>query len=194
MAKRLCEYSDDDLYHLLFKDESIAESAFSEIYDRCSSKVFTFCHYFIGNYDDASDVLQETFIKFYNSKKPERVMTNMTGYLIIIARNLCLSQCKDAYRVPDLEDYKDFFYGETNYNDEKLYKKMAPIIKDAVQQLSESYKEIFILREYDGLSYKEIAEVLGENIDNIKVRIYRAKKQLRKILEPQIAYLELEED
>lgn len=193
MAKRWNEYSDDDLYHLLFKGSSTAEQAFSEIYNRHSSKIFTFCRYFLGSYDDASDVFQETFIKFHRTKKPEKVMTNMSGYLLQIARNLCINYIRD--RKPEIryEEYLDPAAGiEDHKISEQKRKQLGKLLKESLRQLNDEYREIFILREYDGLSYKEIADVLDESMDTVKVRLFRAKKQMRKILEPQLNKMELE--
>ncbi len=190
MADRLSKYSDDELYGMLFKKESIAEQAFSEIYNRYSSKVFTFCKYFLGNYDDASDVFQETFIKFHKTKKPNKKMTNMRGYLLRIARNLCLNYQRDNKKDMHFEEYMQILDFDERLP-EKDVEKLGIAIKAAVEYLPDSYKEIFILREYDGLSYNELTEVLGESLDVVRVRLYRAKKALRKALEPQLAKMQI---
>ncbi len=190
MANRWNTYSDDELYEMLFKKETIAEQAFSEIYNRYSSKVFTFCKYFLGNYDDASDVFQETFIKFHKTKKQGRQMTNMRGYLLRIARNLCLNYQRDNKKDVHFEDYMQMLDIDDGLS-EKNIQKLGETIKRAIEYLPDSYKEIFILREYDGLSYNELTEVLGETLDTVRVRLYRAKQALRKALEPQLAKMQI---
>ncbi len=66
---------------------------------------------------------------------------------------------------------------------------MLALIRAAIKTLPEDYAEVFILREYDGLSYAEIAEVTGESLANVKVRIYRAKQKIRETLAPYLADL-----
>ncbi len=63
-------------------------------------------------------------------------------------------------------------------------KELLGILKTAVSNLSEEYREVFILREYDGLSYAEIAKVTNEKLPTVKVRIHRAKQKIREALEP----------
>ena len=189
MAK-LSKYSDNELYGMLFKKETIAEQAFSEIYNRYSSKVFTFCKYFLGNYDDASDVLQETFIKFHKTKKPNKLMTNMRGYLLRIARNLCLNYQRDSKKDMHFEDYMQMLDIDDKPSEKDIV-KLGLAIQTAVDYLPDSYKEIFVLREYDGLSYNELTEVLEESLDTVRIRLYRAKKTLRKALEPQLAKMQI---
>ena len=191
MAKRFGEHSDDDFYLLMFKGRHEAEDAFAEIYSRYSSKVFTFCKYYLGSYDEACDVFQETFIKFHNSKSPDKVMTNMIGYLLRIARNLCINVKRDNKQEAHYQEYFDFIASSDDNATPTDSEKLGKIIREALEYLSESYREIFILREYDGLTYQEIAEVLGEPMETVKVRLYRAKQQMRKLLKPQLEKLEI---
>lgn len=58
------------------------------------------------------------------------------------------------------------------------------LITTALELLPEDYREAFVLREYDGLPYNEIAELTGASLATAKIRVFRAKEKLRKILEP----------
>ena len=60
------------------------------------------------------------------------------------------------------------------------------ILGRALDLLPDDYREVFVLREYNGLSYIEIAEAVGVSLDTIKIRIFRAKKRLREILAPSL--------
>ena len=55
-------------------------------------------------------------------------------------------------------------------------------LKDALDQLSPEYNEILYLREYENYSYKEIADITEQTLENVKIKIFRARRQLRKIL------------
>jgi RNA polymerase sigma-70 factor (ECF subfamily) len=60
------------------------------------------------------------------------------------------------------------------------------LITTALDMIPDDYREVFILREYEGLSYAEIAEVVDSSLSNVKVRIFRAKQKIRDILTPYI--------
>ena len=69
-------------------------------------------------------------------------------------------------------------------SDQVLEKKeMNSCIRRYVQDISENYRTVFVLSEYEGLKNKEIAEVLGLSLDTVKIRIYRARTQLKKKME-----------
>ncbi|MBI3258157.1 MAG: RNA polymerase sigma factor [Ignavibacteriae bacterium] len=63
-------------------------------------------------------------------------------------------------------------------------KELLDLIARSLELLSFEYREIFILREYDGLSYEEIAEVTGTTVTNAKTRAFRAKQKVKEILQP----------
>lgn len=185
MAKKLNEYSDNELYKLLFKDKKTSEQAFAEIYKRHATKVFTYCKYYLRDDADAKDVFQETFIKLHTTKLPDRKMPNLAGFLIKISRNLCLNFMRDNPNNIHFEDYMENNIKVVD-QEKKEYKNIDVIIRESVDLLPEKYKDIFILKEYEGFTYLEICEILGESIDNVKVLLYRAKLKLRTILEPKL--------
>lgn len=180
--KTLDEYSDADLFYMLLEEKKTAEKAFAQLYARHSSRVYAFCRRFLGNKEEAQDVFQETFIKFHQSASKDRDMTNVPAFLLTIARNLCVNAKKRERQDLVFEEY--MYEHEDRKNDSK---EMLELLKTAIDLLPDDYKEVFVLREYDGLSYADIAKITGENLPNIKVRIHRAKQKLKDILEP---YLE----
>jgi len=189
MTDRITEYSDEDLYRLLFNDKETAEQAFKVIYARYSSRVYSYCLYFLGSSQDAKDVFQETFIKLHTSKNPNRQMTNMPGFLLKIARNLCLNYKRDS-RSNNQVSYEDYFDVIAEEKSEtKSREELNKIISQCVMKLPEIYREAFILKEYEGFSYIEICEVLEETMENVKIRLFRAKQKLRQMLEPQLKKL-----
>jgi RNA polymerase sigma factor (sigma-70 family) len=174
--------SDEELFQLLNDEKGVAEKAFTELYNRYSPHVYAFCRRFLGNRIEAQDVFQETFLNFHQSIEKKRGLSNIKGYLLAIARNLC-------YNIKRNETFNITYdeYISVNDEDRKENDELLNLIKKSIELLSDEYREILILREYDGLSYSEIAEVTKNKINTVKVKLFRAKKQLRKILEP---YLE----
>lgn len=185
MRKSFDEYSDSELFDLLKKEKKTAEKAFAELYSRHSSKVYAYCRRFLGNREEAQDVFQETFIRFHQSAEADREMTNVPAFLITIARNLCVNLVR---REKNNVEFEEYMYEHTDDTNER--KELMQLIKTAIELLPEEYREMFVLREYDGFSYNEIAEITGENLSNVKVRLHRAKQKIREILEPYFKEIE----
>lgn len=181
MGRHLDEYSDNDLFYMLCDDKHTAEAAFSELFSRYSPRIYAYCRRFIGNREEAQDIFQETFIRFHQSASKDRVMTNVPAFILRIARNLCVNFKKREKQAVSFEDYMVPDYASDN-NSEKT--ELLDLIKDALEVLPDEYKEPFILREYHGLSYNEIAEITGQQLSNVKVRIHRAKQKIKEILAP----------
>lgn len=112
-------------------------------------------------------------------------MTNTPAFLLRIARNLCVNAVRKDRGHASFEEY---MVGEKDPHTSGD-KELLDLIKDAISQLDDKYREMFILREYDGLSYLDIAEVTGEPVSTVKVRIHRAKQKIREILQPYIEEL-----
>lgn len=185
MLYNLEKYSDHDLFRMLSEGNKEGELAFLEIYRRYSGRIFAYCKRFLGDREDAMDVFQETFIRFYQTSKEEREMTNLPAFLLKIARNLCLNLLRQRKQSTEVKDYMSFINTEIISENNEL----LSLIKKAINKLPEDFREIFILREYEGMSYNEIAQHLNISLPLVKVRLFRAKEKLREILEPYISEL-----
>ncbi len=180
MQKKTEEYSDAQLYYMLCDDRKTAEFAFAELYARLSGKVYSYCLRFMGDKDEANDIFQEAFLKFHQSADKHREMTNVPGFLMRITRNLCINAVRKENVDVSYEDYMGVQDDESSSDK----KELLGLIKKGLKQMPEEYREYFVLREYDGFSYLEIAEIMNTNIDTVKVKIFRAKKKMREILAP----------
>ena len=172
---------DAELFHRLAGSKDAAEAAFAELYARYGGRVYAYCLRFLGQRDEAQDVYQETFIRFYESAQQSREMTNVPGYLLKIARNLCLNCRRNKKHTVEFEDYQSLVQPATVEKTEFLQ-----LITTALDMLPDDYREVFVLREYEGLSYAEIADIVDASLSNVKVRIFRAKQKIRDILAPYI--------
>lgn len=184
MVKGIEKYKDEELYYMLNSEKKTAEKAFAELYARYSSRVYAYCRRFLGNKEDAQDVFQETFVRFLDSTKQERVMTNVPAFLLKIARNLCVNLKRKQINPVSFEDYM-VVNNSSNDSDE-----LMGLIATAMEVLPDEYKDMFILREYDGLSYKEISDLANVPLSTVKIRIFRAKQKIREILSPYLKELE----
>ena len=179
MEPLLSEYSDSELYAMLRSEQ--AEKAFAEIYSLHSSSVYAYCLRVMGDADKASDVFQDTFMRFYQSAERHESLDNVKGYLLTISRNLCLNEKKRAasQNLPFDEELYNPGMSKQAERDE-----MMDLIQTALDLLPHDQKEAFVLREYQGLSYKEMTVVLGIKLETAKVRVFRARQKIKEILQP----------
>jgi RNA polymerase sigma-70 factor (ECF subfamily) len=183
MGKNFDQYGDTELFFMLSEAKEVSEKAFAELFARHSPRVFAYCKRFLNTKEEAEDVFQETFIKFHQSASKDRVMTNVPAFILTIARNLCVNQRRREKQAVSYEDYMAQDGIDTS-NDKN---ELLDLIKMAIELLPDEYKEAFILREYDGLTYQEIGNLTGTTLTTVKVRIHRAKVKIREVLSPYLA-------
>lgn len=179
MKKDFSKYSDIELALVMSEKGENSDSAFMEFYQRYSNGLIAYCAKILNDRIIADDVFQETFIKFYASVDP-KVNTNIAGYLIKIARNLCLNHKRNQKHKVDITELEFLSYDVQNYENRQLLE----FVNTAVDLLEDDYKEALILREYNGLEYEEIAKVLNITAINAKTRVCRAKKKVKDLLKP----------
>lgn len=114
-------------------------------------------------------------------------MTNVPGFLLTIARNLCLNYNRAARPSVSLENL-DLPAAERGgvYEEHELLR----LITVALDLLDAEHREAFVLREYEGLSYQEIADLTNTNEATAKTRAFRAKQKIRQILTPYLHDIE----
>ncbi len=173
-------YSDRELFLYLKGSKEESEAAFTELYNRYASRIHAYCYRVVGNTEQAEDIFQETFLRFYRSAQNERNMTNVPGYLLTIARNLCLNHKRDRRQTVSIDTLQ--FSAEEEHAQDKT--ELLELITMALELLEFEYREAFVLREYNGLSYAQIAEVVKTTVPTIKTRVFRAKQKIKAILTP----------
>lgn len=190
--------TDAELYALLRADKPeakpVAERAFGELYRRHAGRINAYCVRVLGSREEASDVFQETFTRFYESAQvPEkREMTNVPAYLLIIARNLCLQHKRNTRSGKTMLHFEDFDLPSAHHSSHSQHHshkqleeaELLSLITTSLELLDFDHREAFVLREYEGFSYEEIADVLKSNGATIRTRVHRAKQKLRYVLSP----------
>lgn len=179
---------DEELFQQLRSpNRQEAEAAFRELYARYAQRLYGYCARILGNRYDAQDVLQETFIRVWQSAQQERVMTNVPAFLLRIARNLCLNFKRDNRRTQEFDEELHDSSASPVATVERA--ELSALLQWALTRLSMEYREALVLREQLGLAYAEIAELLGITETTAKVRVFRAKEKLRQILAPYVQEL-----
>jgi RNA polymerase sigma-70 factor (ECF subfamily) len=138
-----------------------------------------------GDAAAAEDLCQEAFIRYLNRITPIPTAEQRTYWLIRVVKNLALNYEKRrgrerrAYNRLGHEPSRPNPSGES----ELLAKEARRIVRDAVRNLPFKLRSALVLREYGALSYREIAKSLGISESNVKVRVFRAREQLRSLLD-----------
>lgn len=180
MKLQLSNLSDEEVFLLLSnRKRQIAKDAFDELYSRYSTKLYSYCKKILLNDESANDAFQETFTKIIEASKQGKVMTNFAGYLITVARNLCLNEKENIRNT--MVYVEDFQMPGGIKNEDK---ELIDIISVALDSLPLEYRESLILKEFLNYSYKEISELLGISLSIVRIRIHRAKEKLKDILAP----------
>lgn len=180
MANNFAAYSDIELAEMLSSSTKDAEFAFRELYDRYSAGVHAYCLRVLGDEDAAEDIFQETFIKFYKNVQGNHESKNIQGFLITIARNLCLNYKRDKKNTVEVDKLDFYMHDNQNYEQ----KELLDLINTALELVEYEYREAFVLREYSGFSYQDIADTCEITVANAKSRVFRAKQKIKEILQP----------
>ena len=156
-----------------------AREAYTKIYLRYREKVYAYCLRVVANEQDAQDLFQDVFYRVYTRASSFENEKSLGGWIFTIAHNLCLNKIRDRKPLTDLEEYQLSAMPPEDYGEDWQAR-----IEWALAQLPVDHREALVLREYNGLSYAEITEVLHSTIPAVKSRIYRAKERLRELLAP----------
>ncbi|MFY8000980.1 MAG: RNA polymerase sigma factor [Candidatus Kapaibacteriota bacterium] len=165
------------------RDPQKANELFTVLYKRHEQRVRLYCVRMLSDTEPARDILQETFVRLYNTLAEGKSIHNVSGYIIRTARNLCFNLKRDTKKtvcVDELEIALPVQNGFGHVNHE--HNELLEIIGVALDCLDDEYKEAFVLRYYSEMSYEEIADVTGTNANNAASRVFRAKQKLKDLL------------
>lgn len=174
--------------------------AFDTLVLKHKDKLFNMVYWFLGDYQEANDCAQETFIKVFKSIKTFRFESAFSTWLYRIAVNTCKNRLKSSafrwkQKTVSLENpggaEGDGASLEIQDNApspvielEKKEKLMR--IQKAIDSLPQQQKRVIVLRDIQGLSYDEIADITGLNLGTVKSRIARGRLALRNQLKGRI--------
>lgn len=162
--------------------------AFSRLVEKWHGKIYRFAFRFFADESEAHDITQKTFIKTYQNvgklKNPEK----FSSWIYRIANNLCLDELKRAGRrkSTSLEAYIEqsgALEAEHPAPDAELQNsELGTIIQKALLTLPDEQRTVIILKEYEGLKFSEIADILEEPENTVKSRLYYGLKSTRRVL------------
>lgn len=158
--------------------------AFNKLIGRWQDRIHHFAYRYFANNDDAAEITQKTFIKAYQKLNTLEDAGKFGSWLYRIANNLCLDELKRVgrKRATSLEALKTAPQTETERAaDSALMRNEAIVLlHKALLQLPNDQRMVVIMKEYEGLTFREIAEILDESENTIKSRLYYGLRALRK--------------
>lgn len=165
---------------------------FEALVNRYQKPIINFIFRMVGNYEDATELAQEVFIKSYVSLASYNRQYRFSTWLFRIATNRAIDFLRKR-RVPvvsmegDHDDYTPQFEGDISSPLERMESnRVRVLLNDAIQQLPPDYREVIVLYHINEVSYEEIAEITDLPLGTVKNRIFRARKMMKKILEGEL--------
>jgi len=156
-----------------------------EMYDRHAPAVLRFLRDVLGNLSDAQDGLQETFLRAFARPEALARAKHPRAWLLGIARNVSLEQRRRRGRTRDLCLAVEQVRSHANGADPEsalIGRETARCLERTLKQLSEPRRVVLLLRVDHGLSYGQIAEIMGWSVAKAKVVVHRARHELRAAL------------
>lgn len=164
------------------------QAAFGQLIDRHASAIVNLSYRMVGNRAEAEDLAQETFLAAYKALSTFRADSKFSTWLYRIAAN----KCKDWLRVKrpgqgqydlDADESLDLYVTEDRTPEVLLSRQqVAQELEQAIQRLPPLYREAFVLKHVEGLSYEEMEDILGVSGDTLKMRVYKGRVQLSREL------------
>ena len=170
---------------------------FWDIYDQYYAKVRKFILTLVKDEWVADDLIQETFLKIQNNLKNLKDPSKLSSWIFRIAYNLCQDHFRQLKRSRneesiDQEEMKDFkealIQKGPDIQKELEQRQMGECVQDQINLLPESMRTVLLLFDIMEFSHQEIADILGSTVKNVKVRLHRARKKLKPILEEKCAF------
>jgi RNA polymerase sigma-70 factor (ECF subfamily) len=158
-------------------------------------RIYELAYNFTHHVDDAFDLSQEIFLRVFKALDNFKGESAFYTWLYRIAKNVCIDYTRKRKRYQNVALEDDILSNRQNWYrvksndmpDEHVERKELGLeISKAIEQLPPRQKQVFILRHYEGLALKEIAEKLGLRIGSVKAHLFNATRTLRKLLTPYV--------
>lgn len=158
---------------------------------RNNQKLYRIIRGFIKDEAEIEDIMQDTYIKAYTKLYQFKLEATFSTWLIRIGINESLARLKEKGKLYQLNEQSDNFNNtvleipdskQLNPHEKMIRNETKQILENAIDSLDIKYKTVYILKEVEEMSLKEISIALGLTIHNVKVRLHRSKEMLKEKL------------
>lgn len=163
--------------------------AFGLLVRRWERQIYALTLRMLGHDEEAKDATQETFLSAYRNLSKFRGEAKFSSWIYRIALNVCNTRLRSRSKIAvSIEQQQEAVGFEIAADGEDLgsdiqKEQVARYVRRAIQALPAEMRQVIIMKEYDGLKFSEIAEILGIPISTVKTRMYTGLTELRKRLE-----------
>ena len=178
---------------LLERSKAGDVAAFETLIEAYQKKIFNLAYRIVGNYDDAGDLAQEALIRIFSSIAGFKEQSSFSTWVYRITTNVCLDDIRkkknrkvisldEEIHVEDGEMKRQIMSDDPLPDEGAEKEEMRHLVNDAINTLPEEQRLVISLRDIQGLTYDEIAEVLDCPSGTVKSRINRARQALKNVL------------
>ncbi|WP_452599734.1 RNA polymerase sigma factor [Pontimicrobium sp. MEBiC01747] len=181
------------------KEEAVIQRILSgekELYEilvrRNNQKLYRIIRSYLKDETEIEDVMQNSYIKAYTKLHQFNLQSQFSTWLIRIAINESLAELKKKDKTLHLNSFNqntddDFVlelldHKELNPQEKMAQKEAKQLLENAIDQLELKYRTVYIMKEVEEMSLKEVATTLNISLANVKIRLHRAKDMLKEIL------------
>ena len=172
-------------------------TAYRGLVEKYQNRVYSMVYGMVRNREDARDITQDAFVKAYNNLDSFRLESSFYTWLYRIAMNLAIDFLRKSKRRPTTEFDETIATRDEGGIDE-VHNTLSPRaalerkqlydrIMSAMQKLPDDQRQVILLRELEGLSYREISDVMDIPEGTVMSRLFYARKKLQKLLGPEVA-------
>ncbi len=161
--------------------------AFEEVFNEYYSSLCRYALIYVGDPDESEEIVQNSFVKFWNKKKQITISTSLKSYLYQVVKNESLNHIKHLKVVKSFEG-SHHNKNKGDASDTLIAKELQYKIDASLAKLPVERKKIFLMSRNEGLKYREIADKLGLSIKTVENQMGKALKFFRSEL---VDYLSL---
>jgi len=144
--------------------------------DLYADAVYRFILKNINQADEAKDIVQDTFEKLW-IKASDVSFEKVKSYLFSTAYHTMIDKIRKNKRISSVDEY-----GSLDPLYDNQYSDLSEVLQEAIKKIPDIQRSVILLRDYEGYSYHEIAEITGLNESQVKVYIYRGRMALKKYI------------
>ena len=170
--------------------------SFDALVERYQTRLLNFVYRIVGDRERAEDLVQEVFIRVHRHIGRFDQSKKFSTWIYTIASNLAKNELRNRARNPLVlftsltqgweDEGRALDFEDLTTQPDDLFRKrhVRELVEESVSKLPEHHREVFVLRELEGRSYEEIAEITKCNIGTVKSRLNRARSSFAEIIEP----------
>lgn len=195
IRERLRGLDDSGVVSAFLEGES---RAFDELVNRYQNRLLNFVYRTTGDRERAEDLVQEVFVRVYRHIHRFDRSRKFSTWIYTIASNLAKNELRNRSRNPLVlfqtirrnweDDDRPLQFEDPGTRPDDLYRKrhLREVVEDAVEKLPPHHRNVFVLRELEGKSYEEIAEITSCNLGTVKSRLNRARNAFASLVAPSL--------